>query len=498
MGSVVAGIIILTKALLKNKLNATWHYYIWFLLVIRLVIPYAPQTSFSIFNLIPRTSLNSIENYVSPSSTDINSSFKDTFFKDDIQKERVSPNREEIDLNRRTVLNNWIGYLHLLWMAGVLAVLIYNLVVYLNLLKKVNHMPKCTDANIISILDRCRRRADVKKMPDIICCTESKGPSLMGYFKPKIIISPEVLSCLSNEDLEHIFLHEMMHIKRKDILANWLMIVVQAVHWFNPIVWYAFSEMRKDREIICDAWVLARLEPEKRKNYGNTIISLVEILSSTYWRPGVVGMAKNKTEIKRRITMIKKFNKTSLSWTIIITALVIVIGAISLTNAKGLANDSSSKGDNVELLPAPVTQEESKIEQENNDELVENNEDVATDVSQEDSDIPNNFPQQPQVLVDVDMEIVEADQKQVDEGHSPWQLSPLAVTQTFVGLQMYPDGIEGDFPVDVEDMKITYETNEETIVEINKEESPIARVYLKRLVKQDEDGIWTVIGYDPK
>jgi len=106
MGSVVAGIIILTKALLKNKLNATWHYYIWFLLVIRLVIPYAPQTSFSIFNLIPRTSLNSIENYVSPSSTDINSSFKDTFFKDDIQKERVSPNREEIDLNRRTVLNN--------------------------------------------------------------------------------------------------------------------------------------------------------------------------------------------------------------------------------------------------------------------------------------------------------------------------------------------------------------------------------------------------------
>ena len=86
----------------------------------------------------------------------------------------------------------------------------------------------------------------------------------MGYFKPKIIISPQVLSYLSKEDLEHIFLHEMMHIKRKDILANWIMIVVQAFHWFNPIVWYAFSKMRKDREIICDYWVLARLEPEMR------------------------------------------------------------------------------------------------------------------------------------------------------------------------------------------------------------------------------------------
>ena len=86
----------------------------------------------------------------------------------------------------------------------------------------------------------------------------------------------------------------------------------------------------------------------------------------------------------------------------------------------------------------------------------------------------------------------------MDEGHSPWQLSPFAVTQTFVGLQMYPDGIEGEFPVDMEDMKITYETTDETIVEINKEDCPIARVYLKRLVRQDEDGIWTVIGYDPK
>lgn len=47
-------------------------------------------------------------------------------------------------------------------------------------------------------------------------------------------------------------------------------------------------------------------------------------------------------------------------------------------------------------------------------------------------------------------------------------------------------------------MKIRYEATDETIVEINKEDCPIARVYLKRLVRQDEDGIWTVIGYDPK
>jgi len=302
MGSVVAGIIILTKVLLKDKLNATWHYYIWFLLVIRLVIPYAPQTSFSIFNLVPRSSLNSIEYYVTSNSPNMNVNFKDIFirhdeFYDDVHKEKASYTREAISQNKDVMKNDLVRHLYLLWLAGVLAVLIYNLVVYYSLLKKVKYMPRCIDDNIISILERCRQRIDVKKMPEIICCTESKGPSLMGHFKPKIIISPEVLGSLSNEDLEHIFLHEIMHIKRKDILANWLMIILQAFHWFNPIVWYAFSEMRKDREIICDAWVLALLEPEKRKNYGNTIISLVEILSSAYWRPGIVGMAKNKSEM---------------------------------------------------------------------------------------------------------------------------------------------------------------------------------------------------------
>ena len=123
--------------------------------------------------------------------------------------------------------NDWVRLLHLLWMTGVIVVLMYNLTVYISLLKRVKHMPKCTDANIINTLDRCRKKVDIKKMPDIICCTEAKGPSLMGYFKPKIIISPEVLNSLSNEHLEHTFLHEMMHIKRKDILANWLMIILQ-------------------------------------------------------------------------------------------------------------------------------------------------------------------------------------------------------------------------------------------------------------------------------
>jgi len=56
MGSILTGMIILIKRLFNNKLSANWHYYIWFLLIIRLTMPYTPESSLSIFNLFPTTS----------------------------------------------------------------------------------------------------------------------------------------------------------------------------------------------------------------------------------------------------------------------------------------------------------------------------------------------------------------------------------------------------------------------------------------------------------
>ena len=256
------------------------------------------------------------------------------------------------------------------------------------------------------------------------------------------------------------------------------------------------SKDASDCEIACDAHVLAYLEPEKRKDYGKTIISLLEILSKPYWNPGAIGLATNKSDLKRRIIMIKKFNKIPFRWTIIAVATIILIGGIGLTNGLTRAKDlgkpplSTKDNDDVTLV------QENQME-ENRDTSVEDVESSKMDEAQEIADTDNSLPQKPQVLVEVDMEVVKRDQKQVDEGHSPWQLSPLAVVQTFVGLQISPDGIQGDFPVDTEDMKIVYETNEVTIVEIGGEKTPIAKVYLKRLVRQDDDGIWTVVGYDP-
>jgi hypothetical protein len=100
------------------------------------------------------------------------------------------------------------------------------------------------------------------------------------------------------------------------------------------------------------------------------------------------------------------------------------------------------------------------------------------------------------VTVDYDLAIEKANQRSVDEGHSPWRLDPVFVAQVFVSLKISPQGIVGEYPVKSGDLKVKKVTESEAIIEVNTSLSPIKNVYLKRLIRKCPTGIWTVVAYD--
>lgn len=102
----------------------------------------------------------------------------------------------------------------------------------------------------------------------------------------------------------------------------------------------------------------------------------------------------------------------------------------------------------------------------------------------------------PEVEVHYDIEIEKNTQQSVDQGHSPWRLDAVATTQVFVSLQLSPSGIEGDYPIELKQLTLIHQTEEDAIVKVKDQHTDIRRVYLKRLIRQDETGIWTVVGYD--
>lgn len=102
-----------------------------------------------------------------------------------------------------------------------------------------------------------------------------------------------------------------------------------------------------------------------------------------------------------------------------------------------------------------------------------------------------------EVEVPVDLEAEKNTQKSVDEGHSPWRLDTAFVAQVFVSLKISPEGIEGEYPIKTEDLKVIQNTGEQAVIEVSGDVTPIRRVYLEKVVRQDPTGIWTVVGYDP-
>jgi len=80
--------------------------------------------------------------------------------------------------------------------------------------------------------------------------------------------------------LSYSLLHELTHYKRRDIWLKTLALLVNAVHWFNPFMWYMTRLVERDTELACDEAALKLLPAEEHSAYGTTILDAVERLKA--------------------------------------------------------------------------------------------------------------------------------------------------------------------------------------------------------------------------
>ena len=141
---------------------------------------------------------------------------------------------------------------------------------------------------------------------------------------------------LNEKELEYIFLHELAHYKRKDTIINYILIFLQSIHWFNPIIWYCFKKIKEDMEFATDEKVLNILEDKEHKAYGLAILSVIEKMNNSIFYPRLVSMATDRKKIEKRIRKIRdiKFIKSkNMIFTGIGLILIISISLLGLTSA---------------------------------------------------------------------------------------------------------------------------------------------------------------------
>ncbi|PAW62578.1 MAG: hypothetical protein B9S36_06135, partial [Verrucomicrobiia bacterium Tous-C2TDCM] len=138
---------------------------------------------------------------------------------------------------------------------------------------------------------------------------------------------------------------ELEHIRRHDVLLNWVAAFVNAVHWFNPIVWLAVSRFQSDRELLCDAHTLSRLAPSERFDYGRTLLRVQgEFLPA----PAIAGVApcvRNHPTLQQRIQMITNPVRKNAWLNALLVPGVAGIIAISFGSATADENQPPREGD---------------------------------------------------------------------------------------------------------------------------------------------------------
>src|SRR6185312_2288701 len=116
------------------------------------------------------------------------------------------------------------------------------------LIRRLRGARSVRDARVLDELDRCCRAVGMSRRP-LLCTTDVvRVPAAAGLWRPCILLPAGLPDRLSNDELRAVLLHELAHIRCRDIAINRVLAALHSMHWFNPVVWLAFTRLRGDRE----------------------------------------------------------------------------------------------------------------------------------------------------------------------------------------------------------------------------------------------------------
>ena len=329
IGIFVGIFILITRKIFDKKISPKWKCIIWMLLMIELIIPIKFKVPYKYKN----TEIISITGLVEPIQ-DV-PAYEEIITKEESTPQKVENNNDisienkEEDNLQYQVKNIFLYFiLPIGWITGILANLAFIFLGEKNIKNNINGK-KYIDNNLENLLEECKTKLEIKNNVEIVLQEFKKTPSIIGVFKPKILITPEFLR-QDDKTKKYIIMHELTHYKRKDLLFNYALLSITVIHWFNPFVWIFFKKIRQDVELATDEMVLEKLQENEKKEYGMTLIKSLQIFQEEPYTAKILCVTDENKNMERRIKMVKlsnKFNKNKILIAII-SLMVIILGVI--------------------------------------------------------------------------------------------------------------------------------------------------------------------------
>ena len=335
IGTVLALILTLLKPITRKVFSGGWHYYMWLVVLlvmvlpIRVSLPEKPVTTPPISETVTITD-NQTENIETPIIIE-------TQPEQIIQEQATQPEKVSTVQVIKDFLSGKVLLFSLIWLMGAVLLFLIKIVSYLVFLIKIHKHSELISCPEVKAYTNRKIRTRVS---DTIC-----SPLMIGIIRPTLLLPK---TNITPEQLHNVLAHEMTHLKRNDILYKWFVSIVKCVHWFNPAIYFISKQINTDCEISCDLAVVKEMNEQQEKGYVETILSLLTHNNSKEI-PMTTGMTGNKETLKRRFTMIKKRIKVSKKVAIISGILAVMILATTVF-ASGVFNGTFLKTYNNSLM----------------------------------------------------------------------------------------------------------------------------------------------------
>lgn len=392
------------EATLGRKMKKTYQVVLWGLVLIRLLVPSMPRSSWSLLNMMPQYQQmaikqnrqsgylkliqglqglvgykemaqlideESIENDQSNLKLNGNNIAQNI---SEVEEDTQSSKGVQSDLMKATKLevqNDSIQVnlfekvlqskvLYNLWLIGVFCLSAYWLIGYTHAKRQIEKLEAVSDEAVLTLFEDCKQRVLGVKRGKRIKLVAGHYSMIFGISKPVITVPQDK----DEKELEVILLHELMHYRFKDYLITYIQLIALSLHWFNPLVWLAVKQMKKDMEYACDERVITL--GISKKQYANTLLNMMPVIQDKVNDRGsfymsmnafVQGMGSEAQEAKHRIKKIARMKQGRLISTVLSLALVSFLTVGCLTDAPAQGETKMQQ-----VTAAPVTQKVNQIQ----------------------------------------------------------------------------------------------------------------------------------------
>ena len=284
---------------LVSKRSPKWmNVLLWGIVALRLMLPFSIESALSLIPSAETVSPAVVQFDPAPTITSgvefidnaVNPSLSESF--------AAAPLASVNPLYVWTYLAGWV------WLIGLGAMLLYALVSYLRLRRRVS-------------VSLCVRE-------NIYLCDAISSPFILGVVKPRIYLP----SGLDEVQRQNVLSHERAHLARRDHWWKPLGFALLAVYWFNPVLWLAYALLCRDIELACDERVIRTMDESAVKTYSTVLLACSIPRKAVITCP----LAFGEVGVKERVRNALHYKKPAF-WIVVASAVVCIVVAVCfLTN----------------------------------------------------------------------------------------------------------------------------------------------------------------------